>query len=41
MMTLTTTCKPASVAKLDTRSTGERKVAGLTPPGRQHSFLEI
>ena len=32
---------PASVAQLDARPTGDQEVAGSTPPGRQHSFLEI
>ena len=36
---------PASVAKLDARQTGDQKVAAVvrvrTPPGRQHSFMEI
>ena len=31
----------ASVAQLDARLTGNQKVAGSTPPGRQHSFVEI
>ena len=29
------------MAQLDTRPTGDQEVAGPTPPGRQHSFLEI
>ena len=32
---------PASMAQLDARPTADQEVAGLTPPGRQHSFLEI
>ena len=30
-----------SVAQLDARPTGDQEVAGSTPPGRQHSFVEI
>ena len=34
--------EPASLAQLDARPpTGDQEVAGLTPPGRQHSFVEI
>ena len=29
------------MAQLDARSTGDQEVAGSTPPGHQHSFLEI
>ena len=29
------------VAQLDARLIGDREVAGLTPVGRQHSFMEI
>ena len=29
------------MAQLDARLNGDQEVAGLTPPGRQHSFLEI
>ena len=32
---------PASVAQLDARPTGDQEVAGSTPLGRQHSFMEI
>ena len=32
---------PALVARLDARQTGDQEVAGSTPPGRQHSFVEI
>ena len=32
--------KPASVAQLHARPTGDQEVAGSTPPGRQHSFVE-
>ena len=32
---------PALVAHLDASSTGHQEVAGSTPPGRQHSFVEI
>ena len=32
---------PASVAQLDARPTEDQEVAGSTPPGRQHSFMEI
>ena len=32
---------PASVAQLDARPTGDQEVAGSTPAGRQHSFVEI
>ena len=28
-------------AQLDARPTGNREVAGLTPLGQQHSFIEI
>ena len=31
---------PASVAELDAYPTGDQRVAGSTPPGRQHSFVE-
>ena len=31
----------ASVAQLDVRPTGDEEVVGLTPPGQEHSFLEI
>ena len=31
---------PASVAQLDARPTGDQEVAGSTPLGRQHSFVE-
>ena len=31
----------ASVAQLDARPTGDQKGAGSTPPGRQHSLVEI
>ena len=31
----------ASVAQLDARPIGDQEVAGSTPPGRQHSFVEI
>ena len=31
----------ASVAQLDAPPTGDLEIAGLTPPGRQHSFVEI
>ena len=31
----------SSVAQLHARPTGYQEVAGLTPPGRQHSFVEI
>ena len=31
----------ALVAQLDARPTGEQEVTGSTPPGRQHSFVEI
>ena len=30
-----------SVAQLDARPTGDKEVAGSTPPGRQHSFVGI
>ena len=34
--------EPASLAQLDARPpTGDQEVGGLTPPGRQHSFVEI
>ena len=29
------------MAHLDARPTGDQEVAGSTPPGRQHSFMEI
>ena len=29
------------MAQLDPRPTGDQEVAGSTPPGRQHSFVEI
>ena len=32
---------PASVVQLDVRPAGEQEVSGLTPPGRQLSFMEI
>ena len=32
---------PASVAQLDTPPTGDQEVAGSTPAGSQHSFVEI
>ena len=32
---------PALVAQLTTRPTGDQEVAGLTPPGQQHYFVEI
>ena len=32
---------PALPAQLDVRPTGDQEVAGLTPPGCQHSFVEI
>ena len=32
---------PASVAQLDVHLTGDPEVVGLTPPGLQHSFVEI
>ena len=32
---------PASVAQLDARMTGDKKVVCSTPPGWQHSFMEI
>ena len=32
---------PASVAQLDVHLTGDQEVAGSTPAGRQHSFVEI
>ena len=32
---------PASVAQLDARLTGDQEIAGSTPPGLQHSFVEI
>ena len=32
---------PALVAHLDASSTGHQEVAVSTPPGRQHSFVEI
>ena len=33
--------KPASVAQLDARLTGDQEVMGSTPTSRQHSFEEI
>ena len=32
---------PAPVAQLDARPTGDQVVAGSTPAGQQHSFVEI
>ena len=32
---------PASMAQLDARPAGGQNFAGSTPPGRQHSFVEI
>ena len=32
--------KPASMAQLDARPTGDLEVAGSTPPDRQNSFVE-
>ena len=32
---------PDSVAKLDAHPTGDHDVAGSTPAGSQHSFVEI
>ena len=32
---------PASMAKLDARPTGDQEVAGSTPAGSAHSFVEI
>ena len=29
------------MAQLDARPTGDKEIAGSTPPGRQHSFVEI
>ena len=29
------------MAQLDARLTGEQEVAGSTPPGQQHSFMEV
>ena len=29
------------MAQLDARPTGDQEVVGSTPPGRQHSFVEI
>ena len=29
------------MAQSDARPTGDQEVAGSTPPGRQHSFMEI
>ena len=29
------------MAQLDARSTGDQEVAGSSPPGRQHSFMDI
>ena len=34
-------CWSASVAQLEARPTGDQAVASSTPPGRQHSFVEI
>ena len=31
----------ASMAQLDARPTGDQEVADSTPPGRQHSFVQI
>ena len=31
----------ASMAQLDVRLTGDQEIADSTPPGRQHSFVEI
>ena len=33
--------RPAWVAQLDARPTGDQEIAGSTPSGRQHSFMEI
>ena len=33
--------QPASVAQLVVRPTGNQEVAGSTPGGQQHSFVEI
>ena len=33
--------EPASVALLDARQTSDQEVARSTPPGRQHSVVEI
>ena len=33
--------KAALVAQLDAHPTGDQEVVGLTPMGRQHSFVEI
>ena len=35
------TCVPASVAQLDACPTGDQEVAGSTPTGQKHSFVEI
>ena len=35
------TCFPAIVAQFDALLTGDQEVASSTPPGRQHSFVEI
>ena len=32
---------PPSDAQLDAHPTGDQEVVGSTPPGRQHSFVEI
>ena len=32
---------PATVVRLDVRPIGDKEVASSTPPGRQHSFVEI
>ena len=32
---------PVSLAQLDARPAGDQEVAGSTPLGRQHSFVEI
>ena len=32
---------PVLVDQLNARPTGDQEVAGLTPAGRQHSFVEI
>ena len=29
------------MAQLDARPTGDQEIVGSTPPGRQHSFVEI
>ena len=33
--------KPASVAHLEARHTGDQEIVGSTPPGQQHSFVKI